>query len=60
MPRGFKTCPNCSESTGPRAFKCPKCDYDYKEGSKTLSTLDNQKEEVINPLTKYAGNDKIS
>lgn len=27
MPRGKKTCPNCSHETGPRAHCCPSCNY---------------------------------
>jgi hypothetical protein len=27
MPRGKKTCPNCSTETGPRAYCCPSCNY---------------------------------
>lgn len=29
MPRGKKVCPDCGTETGPRAFCCPKCNYDY-------------------------------
>jgi hypothetical protein len=27
MPKGKKTCPNCSHETGPRAYCCPKCNH---------------------------------
>lgn len=27
MPKGSKTCPECKENTGPRAYECPKCGH---------------------------------
>lgn len=27
MPKGKKTCPNCSTETGPRAYSCAKCNH---------------------------------
>jgi len=27
MPKGKKTCPNCSHETGPRAYCCSKCNH---------------------------------
>lgn len=40
MPKGKKTCPNCSAETGPRAYCCPKCNYIFvfKPKSKEAKT----------------------
>ena len=29
MPKGKKTCDNCGELTGPRAYMCPKCQHPF-------------------------------
>lgn len=39
MARGEKTCPKCNTKTGPRAFSCPKCQYDYNV-KKTVKKAD--------------------
>ena len=43
MPKGKKTCPNCSTETGPRAYCCAKCNYIF----------------VFKPKSKEAKNTKI-
>ena len=43
MPKGKKTCPNCSTETGPRAYCCPKCNHVF----------------VFKPKSKEAKNTKI-
>lgn len=43
MPKGKKTCPNCSTETGPRAYCCKKCNYIF----------------VFKPKSKEAKNTKI-
>lgn len=30
MPRGQKTCPKCSATTGPRSSACPSCGHDFQ------------------------------
>lgn len=43
MPKGKKTCPKCSNETGPRAYCCSKCNYVF----------------VFKPKSKEAKNTKI-
>jgi hypothetical protein len=45
MARGEKTCPQCKTTTGPRAFNCPKCQYDYKV-KKTVKKADKIEPEL--------------
>jgi hypothetical protein len=43
MPKGKKTCPNCSTETGPRAYCCSSCNYVF----------------VFKPKSKEAKNTKL-
>lgn len=39
MGRGQKTCKNCQASTGPRAFKCPKCGQAFEFKSERVLSV---------------------
>ncbi len=38
MPRGKKKCPSCGTYTGPRAYNCPSCNYEFISRSTTPVT----------------------
>jgi hypothetical protein len=38
MPKGKKTCDNCGNLTGPRAFMCPKCNTPFVFKAKSKET----------------------
>lgn len=53
MARGEKTCPQCKTKTGPRAFNCPKCQYNYnvkptiKKSEKIIPELSPEFQELL-------------
>lgn len=62
MPKGRKTCPNCSTETGPRAYCCPKCNHIFvfkpkgkeAKNTKTIAKV-NWRELVKGDRIKVAG-----
>lgn len=62
MPKGKKTCPNCSTETGPRAYSCKSCNHIFvfkpksKEAKNTkIISKVNWKELVKGDRVKVAG-----
>lgn len=46
MAKGQKTCPSCKSTTGPRAFKCPACNYEFQIKSKEVILAVDSKEKL--------------
>ncbi len=58
MPRGKKTCPECSTELGVRTYNCPKCGFDFSSVKKEIVSKveekkknGNGKKEHISPAT---------
>jgi len=53
--RGQKICPSCSQTTGPRSFKCPNCNYNFQFKIKTKKKTKTQietKPKIIKTFNK--------
>jgi len=58
MPKGYKTCPDCGTSTGPRAYVCKNCNhiFSFKTSNKDRKSLKSIKDFH---WTKLQSGDKI-
>lgn len=48
MPRGKKTCPECSTELGVRTYICPQCEFDFS----------SRKKEIVSKIEKKKDRDK--